>query len=188
MAACRSALASFGVAASSEWLLVLFRQTTGYALRTVAATYDVDLEMLANRFRTAYDASEPALQPPFPFAREVCAHLADRGGSNFIVTHRGRASLERLLGANGLLGPFRDEITADDPYPRKPDPASILALLLRYRLDPCRCMLVGDRDLDLEAGIRAGIRTCFFGEDSHTIRADLEVMGLDQLLHWLGAI
>jgi phosphoglycolate phosphatase-like HAD superfamily hydrolase len=163
----------------------LFRRTTDEAIETISATYAIDPGALNERFRVAYDRADPVLQPPFPFAREVCAYLVAQGGSNFIVTHRTSVSLERLLIAHGLSHLFSDLVTADDPYPRKPDPASILALLLRYRLDSRRCMLVGDRDLDLEAGIRAGTKTCFFGGDNHVTRADLEVTGLDQLLHWL---
>lgn len=187
VAACQSALASFAVSASDDWLMGLFRESTEEALQAVAAAYAIDLGVLTKRFRAAYDASELALQPPFPFAREVCTYMVDQGGHNFIVTHRGRASLEGLLIAHNLMGLFTDLVTADDPYPRKPDPAAILSLLLRFRLDPRRCMLVGDRDLDLKAGARAGIKTCFFGTESHTSRADLEIVGLEQLLRWLEA-
>jgi len=187
VAACRSAVASFGATAPSDWLMGLFRQTTDVALRTVAAAYEVDLESLTKRFRSAYDASEAALQPPFPYVREVCAHVVGLGGSNFVVTHRGRASLDSLLAAHDLSELFRDVVTSDDPYPRKPDPASIRAVLFRYRLDPRTCMLIGDRDLDLAAGAGAGTLTCFFGREAHTTSADLEVSGLDELLAWLQA-
>lgn len=163
----------------------LFRTTTENALRTVAATYALDLGLLTQRYRMAYDATEPALQPPFPYAKEVCTHVVESGGSNFIVTHRRRASLFGLLAAHGVAYLFRDALTADDPYPRKPDPAALLATIFRYRLDPGRCMIVGDRDLDLEAGVRAGVKTCYFGTDRHMTRADLEVSGLDDLLDWL---
>jgi phosphoglycolate phosphatase-like HAD superfamily hydrolase len=185
VSACRSAMASFGAAASAEWLMGLFRQTTAVALRVVAATYAIDLGLLTERFRAAYDASPAALQLPFPYAREVCTHMVGLGGSNFVVTHRGRVSLARLLAAHCMGDFFRDYMTADDPYPRKPDPASILALLLRYRLDPPCCLIVGDRDLDLVAGTRAGVTTCFFGSERHDERADVEVADLGQLLRWL---
>ncbi len=185
VAACRSALASFDLSASSEWLMRLFRTTTEDALRTVAATYTLDLGLLTQRYRMAYDASGPALQPPFPYAREVCTHVVESGGSNFIVTHRGRASLFELLAAHGMEHLFRDALTADDPYPRKPDPAGLLATIFRYRLDPGHCIVVGDRELDMEAGVRAGVKTCYFGTDRHATQADLEVRGLAELLDWL---
>jgi hypothetical protein len=91
-----------------------------------------------------------------------------------------------LLEVHGLGPLFTDCVTKDDPYPRKPDPASILALIARHGLDPRRCLAIGDRELDVVAGVRAGVWTCFFGEAPHETPADLEIIGYDELLCWLG--
>ena len=187
VAACHAALSATGADASPAWLLALFRRTTVDALRVVAATYGIAEPVLTARFEEAYEATEPELQPPFPFVREVCSLVVDLGGRNFVVTHRGRASLVRLLAAHRLSGYFTDCISEDDPYPRKPDPASILMLMARHALDPRTCLAVGDRELDIAAGAGAGIRTCFFGTDAHETPADLEITRFDQLLQWLGA-
>lgn len=37
----------------------------------------------------------------------------------------------------------------------------------------------------LLAGLCAGIRLCFYGQDGHATPVDLEVTGFDQLLDWL---
>jgi phosphoglycolate phosphatase-like HAD superfamily hydrolase len=78
-------------------------------------------------------------------------------------------------------------ITGDDAYPRKPDPTSVLALLARHRLAPGQCMLIGDRALDLTAGARAGVRTCYFGETPAGVEADLVIHDYGVLLRWLAA-
>jgi len=44
---------------------------------------------------------------------------------------------------------------------RKPSPAFILEMIQQHDLDPEKCWMVGDRDADLEAGIRAGINTAY---------------------------
>ena len=75
-----------------------------------------------------------------------------------------------------------DWITEADPYPRKPAPASLLALVAHYQLDPVRCLVVGNRDLDVLAGVRAGMKICFYGADAHATPVDLEVAGFDQCL------
>jgi phosphoglycolate phosphatase-like HAD superfamily hydrolase len=185
VAACQEALGPLAEVTDPDWLMMLFRQRTSYALRSVAETYDLDIDAFTARYREAYAASDPALQPPFPFVAEVCELIVARGGQNFIATHRARASLVRLLEAHGLRSRFTDCITKDDPYPRKPDPASILALIARYDLDPRRCLAIGDRELDVVAGVRAGVWTCFFGEGAHETPADLEISGYDKLLCWL---
>jgi phosphoglycolate phosphatase-like HAD superfamily hydrolase len=185
VAACQAALREFGYDASETWLMGLFRKTTTHALQTVAETFDIEQEALTATYRTAYAALGPEVQPPFPYVREVCALICARGGRNFIVTHRARASLESLLDAHRLTSYFTDWITKEDPYPRKPDPTSLLVMLARHGLEPERCMAVGDRELDVWAGKRAGLRTCFFSLDGDMPQADLTVTGFDQLLSWL---
>jgi D-glycero-D-manno-heptose 1,7-bisphosphate phosphatase len=40
---------------------------------------------------------------------------------------------------------------------RKPEPGMLLMAIDEYGLDPSSCVMIGDRELDLEAGRRAGI-------------------------------
>jgi phosphoglycolate phosphatase-like HAD superfamily hydrolase len=186
VAASQMALGSLAREADPAWLMALFRQRTSFALTTIAETYDLDIEAFTERYQEAYASSDPALQPPFPFVDQVCGLIVSRGGQNLIATHRERASLVQLLEAHGLQSLFSDCVTKDDPYPRKPDPAAILALLARHDLDPRRCLAIGDRELDIVAGVRAGVRTCFFGGAAHETPADLEITSYWELLSWLG--
>lgn len=41
---------------------------------------------------------------------------------------------------------------------RKPNPGMVLRALADFSLDPSRCLMVGDKDRDIEAGRRAGVR------------------------------
>lgn len=183
--ACRATLRGFGAEAPSAWVLALCKQTTSHGLRTLAETYRLNEDVFKQQFRQNYDDIEAAYQPPFPGAERICRYICGTGGQNFIVTHRARASLERLLDAHGMAHYFTDCITKDDPYPRKPDPASIEALIARYGLDREQCLAVGDRDLDILAGQRAGIRTCYFGAADDETPADVAVTDFDALYRWL---
>jgi phosphoglycolate phosphatase-like HAD superfamily hydrolase len=187
VAACRAALQKLGHEASRAWLMDLFRQTTAHAFRVVSETFALDRDELTAAYKAAYEALGPESQPPFPFVREVCIFIHRSGGHNFIVTHRARESLEALLHSHGLAGYFSDWITKEDPFPRKPDPTSLLALMARHGLDADRCMAVGDRELDVLAGKRAGVKTCFFDPEGSPSHADLTVTSFDQLLRWLKA-
>lgn len=42
---------------------------------------------------------------------------------------------------------------------RKPSPAYILETIARHHLDPSRCVMVGDRESDIQTGLNAGIGT-----------------------------
>ncbi len=185
--ACCKALAAFGYTASPEWILTLAKQSTAMCLATLAETFALEEETLQRHFRQAYEEIELHLQPPFPNVEEVCRYICEIGGKNFIVTHRSRASLEGLLEAHGMADYFADCIVKEDPYPRKPEPEAINVLLTRHAVDRRQCLLIGDRDLDILAGQRAGVRTCFFGAGPHDVQADIEIKDFATLLQWLQA-
>ncbi|MBN1248053.1 MAG: HAD-IA family hydrolase [Anaerolineae bacterium] len=188
VSAAQTALAGFGADVPEARLMGLFRQSTGYALETLAEALTLSREGLTTRFEEAYEAVAPEVQQPFPFAVEVCRYVRDCGRRNFIVTHRGRASLMGLLEAHAMMSLFADCITKEDPYPRKPDPASTMALMTRYGLAPERCLVVGDRKLDILAGTRAGAITCLYGdEEAAAPLADLHIQSYNELLRWLDA-
>jgi HAD hydrolase, family IA, variant 1 len=51
-------------------------------------------------------------------------------------------------------------VTADDGFPRKPDPTSMLYLKDKYTIESG--LVIGDRPIDIEAGQRAGMATYLF--------------------------
>lgn len=186
--AAQTALAVSEATVSSERLLSLFRESTQYALDILARELSLNYGALAGQFEDAYEAVEAVCQPPFPYVIEVCRYVVANEGRNFIVTHRGARSLMDLLEAHDMVSYFSDWITKEDPYPRKPDPASMLAITKRHRLDPECCLAVGDRELDILAGRRAGLMTCIFGDDDAGVSlADLRVAAFSELLRWLQA-
>lgn len=171
------------VALDVIWLLC--RKSIGYALKILAEGHALDAAVLAQRYRQRYVAMDAQLQPPFPETVDICRYMCDIGGQNFIVTHRERSLLTKLLDTHKMTFYFTDCITKEDPYPRKPDPAAIMALLARYNLDPGLGMAIGDRELDVIAGQRAGLRTCLFGTESHKTPVDLQVRDFAGLYAWL---
>ena len=124
VAAALMAIAPSGQRVDPAWVLSLFRRSTSHAHHGLAEALGLDEAELRTRFETTYQAIDSARQAPFPYVVETCRWVIETGGRNFIVTHRGAASLERLLDAHEMTPYFSDWITAADPYPRKPDPAS----------------------------------------------------------------
>lgn len=166
------ALRGLGASAPDAHILQLARRSTQVAIRTLAQESGVDAAHLEAAFRRNYDAMPATAQPPFPGVVAICAALLERGGRNFIVTHRGRDSLLALLAAHAMTFYFADMLTREDPFPRKPDPAALEALITRHDLDRAATLLVGDRGLDLEAGRAAGVHTCLFVSDADADNGD----------------
>jgi phosphoglycolate phosphatase-like HAD superfamily hydrolase len=193
VAACQSVLNTRGVDVEGPRLMGLFRQTTSSALRKLADTFDLDADALERDFRDAYRAMPPEKQPPFPGVLPVCQYIHETGGYNFIVTHRDWGNLRPLLDYYAMRPLFTDWITEEDPYPRKPDPASIHAMVDRYSLNLRTCLAIGDREIDVLAAHRAGVLSCFFAgrEDRSEIlgrlqpAASLVISDFYELLTWL---
>lgn len=106
---------------------------------------------------------------PFPGAREACQAVIDAGGHNYILTHRDDTARD-IVAMCGMSGLFREIVTSANGFPRKPDPTAIRYLMERYGMDGSETMIVGDRELEVELGRRAGIVSCFF--DNGTARCD----------------
>ncbi len=183
--ALRETLERFGGEADPERILRLTLKATSHAVATLAREVGVERDAFEADYRERYAAVSPEEQPPFPHVRELCQYIRRAGGHNYIVTHRGRDSLLGLLEVHEMTGLFRELVTKEAPYPRKPDPAALKAVVERWGLDPQSTLAVGDRDLDIRAAQAAGLRTCFFGSHPHEMQAELEVREYAALFGWL---
>jgi phosphoglycolate phosphatase-like HAD superfamily hydrolase len=55
---------------------------------------------------------------------------------------------------------FFDHVQGTDGFPAKPEPDVLLKSIAALGARPEDCLFVGDSPADMEAGRRAGIRTC----------------------------
>jgi D-glycero-D-manno-heptose 1,7-bisphosphate phosphatase len=85
-----------------------------------------------------------------------------RGYYTMEDAHRVNARMEELI---GLPRPLFVEIGIAPEAPeqpslyRKPSPRFILEMIAKHHLDPAQCIMVGDRESDIEAGLNAKIPT-----------------------------
>ncbi len=145
--------------AELRWLC---KHSLGWAAQQLEARFHVpSKDILAAYAR--YAPQEETMQAMQPYAgvpaalSAVCA----RGGHNYLYSHRDHVSIEALA-HYGLREYFSGFITKDDAFPRKPAPDALLYLKDRYGLDPRRSVMVGDRLLDVEAGLNAGMSGALF--------------------------
>jgi phosphoglycolate phosphatase len=77
-----------------------------------------------------------------------------------VLTNKPTAPTERILVGLGLRAAFDEVVGGDGPYPRKPDPAGLLAMMTSANLTASDTLLVGDSAIDLQTAQRAGVRCC----------------------------
>jgi phosphoglycolate phosphatase-like HAD superfamily hydrolase len=93
----------------------------------------------------------------FPDSATVLGAVIEKGGRNFLCTHRDGDTLSWFLGKNGLDRYFTDILDADEDFPMKPNPEGLTALCLRNSIDPSEAIMIGDRIIDGLTGLNAGM-------------------------------
>lgn len=89
-------------------------------------------------------------------AREILAWTAEQGIQNFVFTHKSDNAFQVLTDL-GIIQHFTEILTSDSGFARKPSPEALLYLIDKYQLDKGTTYYIGDRLLDAEAAIHAGI-------------------------------
>ncbi len=167
----------YGIQADPVQVLSLLKASLRRCVEFYAAQAGVSEEEMTAAFRREEKNISPVNAPPLPGIPEALKALKARGARHYLVTHRDALARESLR-CQGLAPLFTDMITAEDGFPRKPAPDSLLHLVQRYGLDPARCVMIGDRPLDVEAGWNAGMLGCFldpegrFADHPCPLRAD----------------
>ncbi len=177
----RQALLRKGYVTSENEILSLMKDTLGKAVNFYLDR-GVDYEFYKD-FKKSEEELDPAEQPPFEGAREVCSVVVRNGGRNLIITHRSRKTAFKLLSHFEMTSLFSDIITRESGFKRKPDPDAFIYAIRNYRLNPKSTLSIGDRDLDVIAARDAGTKTCFFSQNGArpSIDVDFIIDNLPQL-------
>jgi len=90
---------------------------------------------------------------------ELLKDISDKGGRHFLVSHRNDQVLE-LLAKTQIVNYFTEVVTASSGFKRKPDPESMIYLRDKYHITSG--LVIGDRNIDIEAGEAAGLDAYLF--------------------------
>lgn len=115
----------------------------------------------------------------YPSVREVLDHF--RGRTQAVVTNKPNPYSREILEALGVAGYFMEILAGDSEYPKKPDPAGILAVMARAVAIPAQTLWVGDSPIDVQTGARAGIQTVGVAH-GFSPREELAASGPDELV------
>ena len=148
----------------------------------ISKDLNIDREKLQQEFVREYSNTKESEEPPFSGAIEILKFIRNKGGKNFIVTHRGKKRLFKLLKYYKMRHLFEDIITHEHGYPKKPNPTSFLFLIEKYKIPRENLLSIGDRDIDIQAARKININSCYFNPNgiiNHL--ADLNIRSLFEL-------
>ncbi len=114
------------------------------------------IESLIHTYRSIYLGRRHAMTKVY---RGVPEALGALQGRKTTATTKGTPTTRAVLELFGLL-PYFDHVQGTDGFPAKPAPDVILKALEAMGARPADVLMVGDSAADMEAGKRAGVRTC----------------------------
>lgn len=114
------------------------------------------IDELIRQYRAFYLARGHKMTSVYPGVAEGLAALAGRKAT---ATTKGTPTTRAVLEQFGLIRYF-DHVQGTDGFPCKPAPDVILTSLAALGARPEESLMVGDAAADMEAGRRAGVKTC----------------------------
>jgi phosphoglycolate phosphatase len=143
------------------------------------------LDALIQSYKTTYLARGHAATRIYPGVTETLENL---GGRKATATTKGTPTTRAVLERFGLL-PYFDHVQGTDGFPCKPAPDVLMRSIAALGTVPRDCLFIGDSETDMEAGRRAGVKTCGvrygYGNPSALAKwePDYWVSDLRELLH-----
>ena len=129
--------------------------------------YSEKFSLNAAAIMAQYRYFEGQLTPaalPYPDMAEALTLGKRYHISQHLYTHRSRKALDYLQ-KHLDVALFEGIVTREDGYPAKPAPDALKALMARANAQPRTCLMIGDRDIDVQAGLNAGMCGCLFDPD-----------------------
>ncbi len=164
-------LRSRGLDADYKIVYDLLKVSVGHALKNSAFTEDCSV--LRKEFHVVHDDLAPKIQKLYPEAEEILRYAMAQGHKNYLYTHSGKI-VKILLEQWGIADCFEDIIDSTMSFPIKPAPDALNYLCEKHGLDKKDCIMIGDRDIDTDAGRNAGMKGCLFDPEHYYDNADVD--------------
>ncbi len=126
----------------------------------------------------------------YPSVKETLDYFHARA-RQAIVTNKPSPFAEALMDRLGVGHYFSEILAGGSAYPKKPDPASVRAVMARGQIAPEDALLLGDSPIDVETGRRAGILTVIVTQgfaDRHELEAAKPDLLIDDVSAFLALV
>jgi len=173
-------LREWGITETIDNILSYMKVSMGHTHRHFKEKYHLD-ESFFERYKKLVEKAEYDNTKPFTGINKLCQDICKNGGKNYIFTHRDDSALY-VVEKYGLTECFTEIITANQNFPRKPDPGAVIYLLNKYSIPEDEAIMVGDREIDIASAKNAGLRTCYFADGDKPLEiADFTIHSFAEL-------
>lgn len=120
-----------------------------------------ELEDWVKDYRVIFENLKKSYSPTlFPGVRETMASLHEDGCIMSVASSRSSDSLRGFLEEKQIAPYISYVLGAEDVTLAKPNPEPVLKTLRDLNIDASDALVVGDMPVDIQMGLRAGVRTC----------------------------
>ena len=163
--AAQYALADLGLPVSYGEVYQHVKRSLHTVYLTYAQPHAITEDIFMQAYRSHSETEGPESMALYPGARAFLEKVIQMGGRNYLYTHRGYDSAFAALNRDNVTPLFHDFVTSKDGFPSKPAPDALQFLTGKHDLPLDACIMMGDRDIDLEAAGNAGMAACLFDPD-----------------------
>lgn len=153
-----NALHDYGIEADLETMYWDLRISVGYARKK----YGFTTEMAEKFYEYEHTLDMEPVTLPYEGIPALLARIKKEGGKNYLLTNRNEYA-GVYLNKFGMAESFEELVDSTYGFPSKPDPTGMKYLAEKYHMEGDALML-GDRELDITAGLGGGADGCFFDE------------------------
>ena len=118
------------------------------------------LAPLLEAFTAAYEEMCADHTEVYAGGEALLRRLKAEGAKLAVVTMKFRAPTHKILRRHGIIDLLDDVLAFDDLEKRKPDPDSLVKLIIKYDLKPEDVLVIGDTVTDLKYAQNAGVDAC----------------------------
>ncbi len=118
---------------------------------------DATVAAVLEEYRAAYGRNWAKKSRPYPGVPELLDTLQSRGVPMAVLSNKPQAFTELCVSQLLPGRPFSPVFGQREGVPRKPDPAAALEIAQIRGADPARTLFVGDTNVDIATGARAGM-------------------------------
>ncbi len=139
--------------------IVIQDSVTAY-IELLSKNSNISIEQLFLEYRQLNELYKDEIEL-IPNAIETLSEIVKQNASNFIYTHRG-SSTHYLLDRLNIKQYFKQIITSENKFKRKPSGDAIRYLIDEYKLNKDFVFYVGDRNIDVDCAKNANVKAILY--------------------------
>ena len=138
--------------------------TIGHFWRSVQQKYGISIEYLSERYYELVNERNSQIKP-MQNAEKLLENLQNLGVKQFVYTHKDKSAND-VLDRMNIAKYFTEVVTSENGFARKPSAEAVEYLLEKYNLEKDNTFYIGDRQIDIDCGKNAQIKTILFLQEN----------------------